>query len=192
MSIFKKFFDLIEGLIEKLGEWITPAFNAAEEVYEKLTDDEKKAANYAYGVIALINQYGEEAEPYIKALYPDLSTDQLHGFLDIVLKDIGVIEDSTPITLKEALKAVADYTGTLKGDTWKVVSQSLGNLLAVLFSPTTPVQKFVAVAEMVYSLFVKPKVAALDEEHTDGDPTPTCPKGQIWNPILKKCQDDIG
>jgi len=62
--------------------------------------------------------------------------------------------------LEEAATKVATYLGSLKGQSWQTISQNLGNLLAILFSPTTPVQKFIAAAEYVYRALVKPHVEA--------------------------------
>lgn len=177
---------LIATLIGKFGDWIEGLFSASEKLYDKLTEEEKKAANWAYGVIALVNKYGDQALPYIQVAYPDLSEDQLHGFLDTLLNKVKAVDGEVPLTLEEALKSLADYLGRLDGSAWEQISQALGNLLATLFSPETPVQKFINIAEYVYSLFVKPhtqsvalpKVTTLSDSGDGGGlpPDPTHPK----------------
>jgi len=66
----------------------------------------------------------------------------------------------TPLTLEDAAKAVADHLSTLEGQTWQQISQTFGNLLAIAFSPDTPVQKFAQAAEFIYRAIVKPHVEA--------------------------------
>lgn len=165
--------NFISNLINKFGGWIADLFESSEALYNKLSAEEKAAANYAYGVIALINKYGDQALPYIQKAYPELAIDQLHGFLDILLNDIKAVDDNVPLTLEDALKAVADHLGKLDGATWAAVSQTLGSLLATLFSPSTPVQKFISIAEYVYVILVKPHVSSVSVMASkDGDPVP--------------------
>lgn len=154
----------VESAIERLGEWIASEFNAAEKVYNDLSDDEKKGATWAYGVIAVVNaNIDKDASiiiPLIQLKFPDLSLDVIHGFIEMVLNDINGVQNGIPLTLEDAINALAKYLGSLHGDAWKAISQTLGNLLAVLFSPTTPIQKFVSVAELIYQAIVKPHVAS--------------------------------
>lgn len=151
----------IADLITRFGGWVKALFDNAEKLYEKLTDEEKQAADWAYGVIAILNKYADEVPGALEQIgikYPELSSDVLHGFLDTLITDIKVTVDQTPLTLEQAAYVVTEYLKTLKGQTWEQISQMFGNLLAVMFSPTTPVQKFIGVAEFVYKAIVKPKV----------------------------------
>jgi hypothetical protein len=154
----------IESAIERLGKWIAGEFSAAEKVYNELSDDEKKSANWAYGVIAVVNaNVDKDASiiiPIIQLKYPDLSLDVIHGFIEMVLNDINGVQGEIPLTLEDAINSLAKYLGSLKGEAWKVISQGLGSLIAVLFSPETPVQKFVSIAELVYQALVKSHVAS--------------------------------
>lgn len=178
----------ISDLIKKFGSCISHIFDSSEKLYDTLTDEEKKAANYAYGVIALLNKYGNEALPYIKLSYPSLSESVLHGFIDTLLKDIHAVVDNTPLTLEDALKSLVSHLGQFNGNTWQQVSQSLGNILATLFSPETPIQKFINVAEFVYQLFVKPKIATI----ADDPIKPKCSPGFKWDESLQRCVADVG
>lgn len=152
----------LEDAINRLGKWIASEFSAAEDVYNKLSEKEKQGAQWAYGVIAVVNaNVDKDASviiPIIQLKFPDLSLDVIHGFIEMVLNDINGVQNGIPLTLDDAINALAKYLGSLKGDAWKVISQGLGNLIAVLFSPETPVQKFVSVAELIYQAIVKPHV----------------------------------
>lgn len=154
----------IEDAVERFGEWVAKEFSAAETVYNDLTEDEQKAATWGYGLIAVVNDnLDKDASvivPIIQLKYPDLSLDVIHGFVDTVLNDIKAVQSDVPITLEDALNALVSYLKGFKGSTWEQISQALGNLLAIAFSPTTPIQKFISVAEMVYQLLVKPHVQA--------------------------------
>lgn len=153
----------IEDKINQFGSWVKTLFNHAETLYETLTIAEKQAANWAYGVIAIINNNLHDLSPVLSIIaekYPTLSPDVLQGFLDTLIKDANMVVDDTPLTLEDAIAAIAKYLHGLNGDFWSGLSQTLGNLLAILFSPGTPVQKFIGVAEYVYQAIVKPHVTA--------------------------------
>jgi hypothetical protein len=164
----------LENAINSIGSWIKAIFSNAEKIYDLLSEDEKKAAGYAYGVIAIANKYVNQVDlilPAIQKAYPGLSTDVLHGFIDIVLKDLNAVQSHVPLTLDEAISELAAYLKSKNGNTWKIISQGLGSLLAVLLSPETPIQKFTAVAELVYQAIVKPKVESIEGDPVPPDPT---------------------
>lgn len=154
----------VEGAVERLGKWVASEFSAAENVYNELSDEEKKAATWAYGLIAIVNaNVDKDASliiPIIQLKYPDLSLDVIHGFIDEILKDINGVQANVPLSLEDAINALVKYLSSLQGNAWKVISQGLGNLIAVLFSPETPVQKFISVAELIYQAIVKPHITA--------------------------------
>lgn len=154
----------IESAVQRFGIWVKDEFSAAETVYDKLTVDEKQAATWAYGVIAVVNANVDKDAaliiPIIQLKYPTLSLDVIHGFIDTVLNDIKVVQANVPVTLEDAINALAAYLKTLNGSAWEQISQGLGNLLAIAFSPTTPIQKFISVAELVYQYITKPHVAS--------------------------------
>jgi hypothetical protein len=155
------FITIVDGLVQRFGAWVSGLFKRSEDAYKVLTDTEKKFANWSYGVIAIINANLDDLSPVVDLIsqkYPALSHDQLQGFLDTIIKDIGFIVVDTPSTLPEAISAVAEYLSGHKGQVWQTISQTLGHMLAILFSPETPVQKFIQAAEYVYVAFVKPHV----------------------------------
>lgn len=153
----------LEGDISRFGKWIESEFNSAEKLYNTLTADEKQAAQWGYGVIAVINanidKDGALIEPLLQAAFPTLSLSTIQGFLETLVKDAGIVVADTPLTLPDAINAVKNYLSGLHGSTWEQISQALGNLIAIMFTPETPVQKFISVAELVYQYLVKPKVA---------------------------------
>jgi hypothetical protein len=154
------FIQKVEELAERFGEWVAQEFHSASNLYNELSDLEKKGATWAYGVIAIVNKNLDKDAvvilPIIQKAFPDLSIDVLHGFVDTVLNDLNAVQSNVPVTLEDALNALVKYLGTFKGNAWAQVSQSLGNLLAIAFSPETPIQKFIQVAELVYQVVVKP------------------------------------
>ena len=157
MSILKD----IENLVNRFGAWVSKLFSSSEKLYNLLTEEEKKAAEWAYGVIAILNKYADDIPTALEQIgikYPDLSTDVIHGFLEQLVADIKLGVNETPLTLEDAAFAVADYLKGLKGQAWQGISQTLGSLLAILFSPSTPVQKFAAASEYAYRAIVKPHV----------------------------------
>lgn len=154
---------LINDLVNRFGEWVKDLFSNAEKLYNKLTDEEKKAAEWSYGVIAILNNYADDVPQALEVVgikYPELSSSVLHGFLDELLLRTKTVVSETPLTLEEAAFEVASYLGKLEGETWQSISQTFGNILAILFSPTTPIQKFISSAEYVYRAIVKPHVEA--------------------------------
>lgn len=151
----------IENLISRFGSWVEDLFNHSKKAWEALTETEQQVAQWAYGVIAIINANVNDLSPVLDIIaekYPTLSPDVLHGFLDTLIKDIGIVQTDTPLTLQQAIQEIAKYLGTLKGDFWSGMSQIVGSLLSILFSPDTPVQKFIAAAEYGYRAIVKPHV----------------------------------
>lgn len=154
----------VEDAISRLGKWIASEFDAANDVYNKLSATEKQAAQWGYGLIAIVNaNIDNDAAvilPIIQLKYPDISLDVIHGFIDTVLNDVKAVQSKVPVTLEDALNALVAYLKGFKGTTWEQISQALGNLIAVAFSPETPIQKFISVAELVYQAIVKPHVAA--------------------------------
>jgi len=159
MSILKD----IESLINRFGQWVAKLFDNSEKIYKLLTDEEKKYAEWSYGVIAIINNHVDDVDEALKQIgikYPDVSMDVIHGFLEKIVIDTKIVVADTPLTLKDAAQAVATHLSRLEGQTWQQISQTLGNLLAIAFSPDTPVQKFIAAAEYIYRAIVKPHVEA--------------------------------
>lgn len=174
--------DFIKNLINKFGEWFADLFEQSEQLYNKLTEAEQKAANWAYGVIAIINanidKVPSEIIEIIQEKYPDLSLDLLHGFLDKLVNDMKFITGEVPVTLPDAIALLRMYLSKVNGDVWGQISTAIGSSLAVLLSPGTPVQKFASISEYVYQLFVKPHVEKTAAA-ASGDPVspPTGPRG---------------
>jgi len=160
---------IIIHLVEKFGKWISGWFIHAETIYNDFTDAEKKYAEWAYGVVALVNQNLDafiKKDPASVALvqkaFPDLSLSVLQGFLDNVLNEFKVKQAEIPLTLEDALKELAVYLqGLGSHNVWSTVSQSIGHILMIMFSPETTLQKLIATAEYIYQTIVKPKVAGM-------------------------------
>lgn len=165
MNIIQDIEHDIEVIAEEIGEWITPELDTAEKLYDTLTDEEKKAATWAYGVIAVINdnldKEGALIIPIIQKAFPNLSIDVLHGFLEMLLNNTKTVQSEIPLTLEDAINQVAAYLKTLTGSFWGIMSQALGTELTIIFSPTSIPQKIASTAELIYQVIVKPKVSTL-------------------------------
>lgn len=162
MSIITQFLNWLETALQSIGLWAKPALTAGEKVYNELSDEEKKAAQWSYGVIAIINQHANEINlilPLIQKIFPGLTSDVLQGFLERLLAELHVVDDNVPLTLEDAIKAAANYLKSLQGNTWATISQAAGNILLTLLSPSTPIQKAMTIAEFVYQSFIKPYLA---------------------------------
>lgn len=164
MNILKAIWSVLSGILSKLGLFMKPIIKQGEDIYDTLTDDEKKAAQWASGIIAVVNQNIDAAPPVIidllKIKFPDLSLDVVHGFLETLLTKISNVQTEIPVTLEDAITGLQKYLKQHEGDNniWGIISKTATTILTVLFSPETPAQKIEAVLEYVYHLIVKPHV----------------------------------
>lgn len=155
----------IVAIATQLGDWITGEFNGAEKLYNTLTTDEKNAATWSYGVLAIINKNiavdGTLIIPIIQKAFPSLSTDDLQGFIDTLLNNIKAKQAEAPLSLAEGLNLLASYLKQFDGSFWGILTQGIGTELTILFSPTSEPQKIASTAELIYQIVIKPLVAAL-------------------------------
>lgn len=155
----------VEKIATDIGDWFKSEASAAEKLYDSLSDEEKQAATWAYGVLAVINANlsGDVATviiPLIQKAFPDLSLDNLQGFVDELLVAAKAAE-TPPLTLVDGLTALVKYLSQFSGTFWGALTQTLGSELTILMSPGTAIQKITQTAELIYQIIVKPKVAAL-------------------------------
>lgn len=155
-----------ESFIERFGDWISGLFKHSQNLYDQLEEVAKKAAVWGSGIIAVVNKMltaiPSEVIAIIKQKFPDLSIDVLHGFLDTLRIKVDNIASQIPITLEEAIKWLQGFLSKHLDDhsTWGIISSYLGNLLSILFSPSTLIEKFISIAVWVYHVIVKPHVEA--------------------------------
>lgn len=155
-----------ENFIERFGDWITGLFHSSEKTYNTLLEEEKKAGVWASGIIALLNANLKGLPADIILLlqqkFPDLSLDVVHGFLDNLRIKLDNLQSEIPLTLEDAIAWGQKYLGSHVHDNsaWAIISTTATNLLAVMFSPETSVQKFIEVGLYIYHMIVKPHVAA--------------------------------
>lgn len=166
-----------ESLLQRFGDWISGIFSSADDVYNKLTDDEKRAAVWGSGLIHVVEQNIDAAPDAVKiaiqTAFPDLSIDVVQGFLDELRNRVDTLNSETPLTLEDAItwaqNYLKNYQGT--GTTLDIIRSTAAQILQTLLSPTTPIQKFISIGLMVFHLIVKPHVQAV----TAPAPTPVDP-----------------
>lgn len=153
-----------ENFIEKFGDWITGLFHSSEKTYNSLLDEEKKAGVWASGIIALISANLNVEPAAVIALlqlkFPDLSLDVVHGFLDNLRIKLDNTQSEIPLTLEDAIawgqKYLAQHTGD--SSTFAVIRTTAVNILAIMFSPETTVEKFIEIGLYIYHMIVKPHI----------------------------------
>jgi hypothetical protein len=165
MNIVQNIEQDVEKAVVQFGTWIEGEFNAAEKVYDTLTDAEKQAANWGYGVLAVVNanldKDGALIIPMIQKAFPALDLDNLHGFIDILLNNIKAVQAQVPLTLTDGLNLLVAHMSQFSGNFWKLASQSIGTELTIIISPESTVQKIVSSAELIYQVIIKPLIAKL-------------------------------
>lgn len=166
MEVFKDIEQDIEKIAVEIGDWFKKDASAAEQVYDTLTTDEKQAATWAYGVLSIVNtnlssDMATIVIPIIEKAYPSLDLQNLQGFIDTLLNQLKLAE--TPIlTLVEGLQVLANYLKQITDKTtWGAITQTLGNILTIIISPETTIQKIASVAELIYQVIIKPSTLAL-------------------------------
>lgn len=152
----------------KLLPWIFDLWKAVKKVYLKMSMIEKTAIGNMSGVIAIINanidQSAEDIIEAIKAKYPEIDLDGLNQALCEVAKALGNVFNLSgaghPYTLYETIGNLKRYLSKFQGDTWIAETKKIVTLLAKIYSPETPIQKFFDVLEYVYQEIVKPYIQA--------------------------------
>lgn len=154
-----------ENFIERFGNWITGLFHSSEKTYNSLLEEEKKAGVWASGIVALLNANLHAIPVEVIALlqkkFPDLSLDVVHGFLDNLRIKLDTLQSEIPLTIEDAIAWGQKFLASHAHDdsAWAIISTTATNLLAVMFSPETAVQKFIEVGLYIYHMIVKPHVA---------------------------------
>lgn len=154
-----------ESFIERFGDWISGIFSKSEKLYDSLLEEEKKAGVWASGIIALISA-NLNAEPaaviaLLQLKFPDLSLDVVHGFLDNLRIKLDNLQSEIPLTLEDAITWGQKFLAQHVHDdgTFAVIRTTAVNILAIMFSPETAVEKFIEIGLYVYHMIVKPHIA---------------------------------
>lgn len=171
-----------ESLIERFGDWIEGLFHKSEDLYNSLTEAEKKAAVWGSGLISVANTYIEstpdELWTVIQQKFPDLSENVVHGFIDELRAKVDNTQSQIPLTLTDALAWLQAYLKQYHGDhaVLNAISTNAYNIITILLSPETPIEKIIGIGVYVYQLIVKPHVQAAPPVTTpipEPDPVPT-------------------
>lgn len=155
-----------ESFIERFGDWITGLFHSSEIMYNSLLEEEKKAGVWASGIIALISTNLDTEPTAVIALFqlkfPDLSLDVVHGFLDNLRIKLDNLQSEIALTLQDAIAWGQKFLAQHVSDTgtFAVIRTTAVNILAIMFSPETAVEKFIEVGLYIYHMIVKPHIAA--------------------------------
>lgn len=155
-----------ESFIQRFGDWIEGLFHVAENDFAKLDDEAKKAAVWGSGIIAVINANLSSVPSVvisiIQAKFPEVHLDILQGFLNQLQQKFDAVA-ATTVTLEDAVKWAQEWLSTHKAsndNAWAAISSAAANVLSILFSPETAVEKFISIGVYVYHMIVKPHVAA--------------------------------
>lgn len=190
-----------ETFIQRVGDWFEGLFEHLESAYDQLEDLAKKAAVWGSGVIAVVNANltanATVVEAALKLAFPDLDLSTVQGFLDNLKNQLDAANTSIPLTFEAAIQWLQGYLSTHKatGDgVWGTISSAASNLLSIMFSPETAIEKFINVGVYVYQMIVKPHVATVAaaaaapaetetaEVNPDGTPVQTMVVGSDeWN-----------
>jgi len=155
-----------ESFIERFGDWIEGLFHKSEDIYNALTEAEKKAAVWASGLISVANTYinsvPAELWAVIQAKFPDLSENIVHGFIDKLRERVDNLQSAIPLTLLEALTWLQNYLRQYHSDhnLLNAISTNAYNILSIMLSPGTAIEKLISIGVYVYHLIVKPHVQA--------------------------------
>lgn len=151
-------------MLSKFGFFMKPIIKNGEDIYDLLTEDEKKAAQWSSGLIAIVNNNIDQTPDVIIKLvqtkFPDLSLDVVHGFIHTLLNKISNIQGEVPLTLEDAVAKLQTFLKQHENDSnvWGIISKASVTILTLLFSPGTEAQKIEAALEYVYHLIIVPHV----------------------------------
>lgn len=151
-----------ETLLQEIGDWFEGLFNESEKLYNELTEDEKAAAQWGSGLIAVISKDLDAIPADVVILlqqkFPTLSLTVVQGFLDQLIQKISNVQNKVPLTLEDAIAAVQTYFKQYTGSTLSTVLNDAYIFVTLLFTPTTAVEKIINLAVYVYQAIVKPHV----------------------------------
>lgn len=169
MGLLAAIWGFLSIVLTKLGIFMKPIIKNGEDIYDMLSEDEKKAAQWSSGLIAIVNnnidQTPQVVIDLIKLKFPDLSLDVVHGFLDTLLNKISNVQTEVPLTLEDAIAGIQKFLKQHENDkgVWGVISKASVTILTLLFSPGTEAQKIEAALEYIYHLIIKPHVEAPEQ-----------------------------
>jgi len=164
MGLLTAIWGVLSFVLNKLGLFMKPIIKSGEDIYDMLTEDEKKAAQWASGLFAIVNNNIDQTPQVIidllKLKFPDLSLDVVHGFIDTLLNKLKFAQGEIPLTLEDAVAKLQAYLKQHEDDhnVWGIISKAGVTILTLLFSPGTEAQKIEAALEYIYHLIIKPHV----------------------------------
>lgn len=164
MGLLTAIWGFLSIVLTKLGLFMKPIIKSGEDIYDMLSEDEKKAAQWSSGVIAIVNNNIDQTPQVIidliKVKFPELSLDVIHGFIDTLLNKLKFIQGEIPLTLEDAVAKLQAFLKQHENDksVWGIISKASVTILTLLFSPGTEAQKIEASLEYIYHLIVKPHV----------------------------------
>jgi hypothetical protein len=166
MNLLTAIWGVLSLVLTKLGLFMKPIIKSGEDIYDLLTEDEKKAAQWSSGLIAIVNNNIDKTPSVIIQLvqtkFPDLSLDVIHGFIDTLLNKLKFVQGEIPLTLEDAVAKLQAFLKQHEGDhnVWGIISKAAVTVLTLLFSPGSEAQKIEASLEYIYHLIVVPHVTA--------------------------------
>ena len=170
------FISWVEKIFGQGGNSTTVA-QSAEQAYQNLLKEEQDAAAWISGSIAIINQNitidSTLVAPIIKSVFPNVDPNVIEQTLVKLAATVTQVQSSIPTTLEGAIAVIQAYLQPKQGNFWVTEVQGLVNLGATLVSPSTPIQKFVAVGEFVYQDIVTPLLGLHKASSAPVGPVPT-------------------
>lgn len=155
-----------ESFIQRFGDWIEGLFHKSEDIYNALTEAEKKAAVWASGLVSVVNTYINDVPDVLWAViqekFPDLSANVVQGFIDKLRSRVDNLQSEIPLTLTDALVWLQSYLKQYHSDheLLNAISTNVYNILVIMLSPGTAFEKLISIGVYVYHLIVKPHVQA--------------------------------
>jgi hypothetical protein len=188
-NLLQKFGALLASVIQQLGSWFGIVIDKGEQLYEELSDEEKQAAQWGSGVLAVVNQdlnaIPADVIKVIEQKFPELDLDTLHGFIDELRNKVDTVQSQIPLTLEDAIAWLQGHLKKYEGDntTLGIITKGLANILALIFVPGTAAQKIGGALEYIYHLIIKPHVQGTTAAQTAQSPEPApTPAPEEHNP----------
>lgn len=152
MPFLKKFFQSIGHFFENL-------FNAAEHAWNKLEPEAKEALQQASAFVSVINNNVSEAPDFVKEILLqrfNIGEDKIHTSLTKAATELNLVAGIADPDLLTVIQRLQEYLKNKKGSFWAQASNSLANLLAVIFAPTgTKFARISLLMEFVYQTFFR-------------------------------------
>lgn len=170
-------------ILEKLFPFL---FSAAKKTFDQLEDAAQDAGINGSLFAQIIKENTEAAYDDVRALLVEK--------LSISDAELTDLEEQLVVKYKipDEQNVIAFLQDKFANATDDILHNSLANevasLVAIILSKgkLTWLTLLAGVGEYIYSKYVKGQDVSIVLD------VPTCPKGQEWNPITKKCQDPLG